>query len=297
MLAFVQFLLFVISCYSAQLKTDYAVDETFSVANSPYYVSADAVIRDGVTITVENGVEIIFMDVESEIAAKVSDICDGYSRGLVTFWPYFESAIDMSDLINLPSSASPAQFVCSGVDNGHDVVGSKLNVIYVTSTTWSVSGSPYYVVNDIVIADGVAITIEDGVEIIFMADYTIYMRGTFDFCTVDTSNNMNRGLHDATTYGYIHADSSLVRKGSIVFDSGTMTIPSMFVAHSISVMWIHRLLLIVVYTSQRRVTFMRIPPWCDKVQSHLIQEQTERVYFVMFYLRIYTLQSTQTEMD
>eukprot|EP01083_Nonionella_stella_P257494 881332_1 len=477
MLAFVQFLLFVISCYSAQLKTDYAVDETFSVANSPYYVSADAVIRDGVTITVENGVEIIFMDDytihvrgtfdfcnvdtsittdrglylatkgyihadsslvrqgsiafdsgtngkglfcnvlfenlyiaintnrdglaspyvatidncefsnifrvfdgesfvgdaslftdsyfhnidevayqsqatfhsqatfrnclfenfgtilvdssfngfyftftgntitgdgtqncfkiqrsilenntidncvtaiktdtyyntiqynvlsnhdiavdmggksspdtdtiqynnfigntinlqnrgdtdapdcienyfgtsstdQSAIAGTMNDICDGYSSGLITWWPYYLTAIDFNDLSNVPQTNTFTELLCPGVDNGHNVVGSKLNVIYVADTSWTASESPYYVVNDIVISDGVTITVENGVEIIFMDDYTIHVRGTFDFCNVDTSITTDRGLYLATK-GYIHADSSLVRQGSIAFDSGT----------------------------------------------------------------------------
>eukprot|EP01083_Nonionella_stella_P257496 881334_1 len=51
-------------------------------------------------------------------------------------------------------------------------------------------------------------------------DYTIHVRGTFDFCNVDTSITTDRGLYLATK-GYIHADSSLVRQGSIAFDSGT----------------------------------------------------------------------------
>eukprot|EP01084_Bolivina_argentea_P024069 44915_1 len=152
----------------------------------------------------------------------MEDICDGYSAGLITWWPYYLSVIDFTDLTNLPSSSTVVSLYCPGNDNGHNVVGNTLNVLYISSTSLMLSQSPYYVINDVVISDGVTITIENGVEIIFMADYTIYVRGTFNFChNIDTSSDKTRGLSDLTTYGYIHGDSSLIRKGSIAFDSDT----------------------------------------------------------------------------
>eukprot|EP01084_Bolivina_argentea_P024070 44916_1 len=152
----------------------------------------------------------------------MEDICDGYSAGLITWWPYYLSVIDFTDLTNLPSSSTVVSLYCPGNDNGHNVVGNTLNVLYISSTSLMLSQSPYYVINDVVISDGVTITIENGVEIIFMADYTIYVRGTFNFChNIDTSNDKTRGLSDLTTYGYIHANLSLIRRGSIAFDSAT----------------------------------------------------------------------------
>jgi hypothetical protein len=49
---------------------------------------------------------------------------------------------------------------------------------YFTNTTWSLSGSPYNLIGDVQIPNGVSLTIESGVQINFNSDYEILIKGT-----------------------------------------------------------------------------------------------------------------------
>eukprot|EP01083_Nonionella_stella_P022786 63008_1 len=158
---------------------------------------------------------------ESIIQSKNKDICSGYFDGLITFWPYFVSAIDMNDLNNLPTAVNISTFTCPGPDHGYNVSGgTPFSVLYLDDAHLSVTQSPYYVVGDVWISAGVTISADNGVEIIYLSDSTITVRGTFNFCDFNITNNTNHGLHDTTTYGYIHSDPSLFRDGMITFDTG-----------------------------------------------------------------------------
>lgn len=57
---------------------------------------------------------------------------------------------------------------------------TNVSGIFNTDQTWSLSGSPYHLVNDVQMEDGATLIIEAGVEISFDTDYTILIKGTLN---------------------------------------------------------------------------------------------------------------------
>eukprot|EP01084_Bolivina_argentea_P081734 147980_1 len=79
-----------------------------------------------------------------------------------------------------------------------------------TNTTLTLSGSPYTIVSSITVNSDVLLQIENGVEIIFMGDYTLNIYGSIIYgCNdIDTSLYSSRGLV-SDPKGHIHSDTSL----------------------------------------------------------------------------------------
>ena len=152
----------------------------------------------------------------------MSTLHDGlfaHQIGLFTWWPWFVSPIDTNDPYPLPSQTTIDEFVCSGGNNHPSITGNRLNVVYLsgTETTLKKNKSPYYVTSNVVIQSNATVNIENGVEIIFVGDYTITVRGTIDGCyDADTSGTDTRGLY-LVTNTYIHSNDS-TQRGGFYFD-------------------------------------------------------------------------------
>eukprot|EP01084_Bolivina_argentea_P249045 416749_1 len=93
-----------------------------------------------------------------------------------------------------------------------------LSNLYIDDYNLIVSKSPYIVVDDVVIRDTSTFTVENGVEIIFMGDYTISIHGSFSCgCSnYDTAPISNiRGLANPVDFIHIHGINTSSRVGSI----------------------------------------------------------------------------------
>eukprot|EP01084_Bolivina_argentea_P119871 212501_1 len=157
---------------------------------------------------------------QSQIGAKINDVCDGYSTALVTFWPWYTSMI--TDASNLPSVDTITTLECTGPATHPEITGNRLNVLYLSGTTslLSLLNSPYYVINDIVVQQNAIINVENGVEIIFVDEYDFIIRGSINVgCyNLDTSISHQRGLFNPITYVHIHSINN-DNNGSITFES------------------------------------------------------------------------------
>eukprot|EP01084_Bolivina_argentea_P313874 543606_1 len=157
-----------------------------------------------------------------QIAESILDRCDGYSTGAVTWWPYYLSAIDMSGINNLPSSNTITSLTCIGIDNYPNITdGTKMNSLYIFDTTLTVSGNPYYVINDISTLSTITFKMENGVEIIFLGNYKINIFGVINVgCyEYDTSSITSiNGLSNSNNYTYIHGATGQSRIGGINID-------------------------------------------------------------------------------
>jgi parallel beta-helix repeat protein len=58
-----------------------------------------------------------------------------------------------------------------------NVQGTDVSGVINSDTTWNISGSPYFVVGDVIVVMGVNLTIEPGVEVRFNGSYTIEVNG------------------------------------------------------------------------------------------------------------------------
>ncbi|MFQ6128952.1 MAG: NosD domain-containing protein [Thermoplasmata archaeon] len=74
------------------------------------------------------------------------------------------------------STLSLLSFISVDIDtsSGNTYVGGSIS----TDTNWTLEGSPYIVVGNIVVEDGVTLTIEAGVEVLFDGRYEILVYGT-----------------------------------------------------------------------------------------------------------------------
>eukprot|EP01084_Bolivina_argentea_P148768 260031_1 len=155
-----------------------------------------------------------------QITNQIKDSCDRSDSRLVYWWPFYVTQIDFDDLFNMPSLSTILTLtasLCPGVDNEHIVTGNKLNAVFLTDTTITTDGSPYYIPYDVTIETDVTLTIQNGVELIFLADYGINVFGSLIYgCNdIDTSGYSGRGLVDPT-HGYIHSDASLNARNGVI---------------------------------------------------------------------------------
>eukprot|EP01084_Bolivina_argentea_P033510 61964_1 len=94
----------------------------------------------------------------------------------------------------------------------------NLSHLYIGDFNLIVANSPYMVVSDVTIRDTSNFVIDNGVEIIFMDDYTISVYGSFkagclDYNTISVSDI--RGLANADIFTYIHGKKTSSQIGTI----------------------------------------------------------------------------------
>eukprot|EP01084_Bolivina_argentea_P277888 474590_1 len=99
------------------------------------------------------------------------------------------------------------------------VFSAELSQLYYVDASLSLANSPYHVISDVIISQGATLTIENGVEIIFLNHSTISVRGSIIVGCQDTNtlSNYHRGLLVNTPYTYIHGES---KNGQMLFDRG-----------------------------------------------------------------------------
>ncbi len=139
--------------------------------------------------------------------------------GLIVWWPYYASEYDFSS--SAPNNITITSLRCIGYDSYPQIRDpedcTKMNIYYYFSETLFVDQSPYCVISDPVIPSGISLTVENGVEIIFMDDYEINTYGSIHGCSTYTTSNINSisGLADSNTFTLIRGNNSLSRIGKI----------------------------------------------------------------------------------
>ncbi len=103
------------------------------------------------------------------------------------------------------------------------VMSTDLSPNYFQNTTLTKNASPYYVVSDVVIYSNTTLSIENGVEIIFIDDYTIDLQGAIYACNGYDSTSSTAGLENANEYIYIHSNNSATAIGKTSISSGFAT--------------------------------------------------------------------------
>lgn len=163
-------------------------------------------------------------DNATAIAAKIIDLCDSEQSvtGLITWWPYYIEPIDFDHVDNLPTEYTLREdsFRCVAshaftLPDG----ASTMDITYFSDTTLTLSYSPYYVVSDVFLRQDVTMTIENGVEIIFMDDFDIKVNGPFNFgCdSIGIDNDYdNRGLvPNIPINSIVRSNDAIIRQGNI----------------------------------------------------------------------------------
>ena len=69
-------------------------------------------------------------------------------------------------------------WILSTILSGTLMAQTNVSGVYFTNTTWNLAGSPYNLVGDVQVADGVTLTIDPSVEINYNSDYEILIKGT-----------------------------------------------------------------------------------------------------------------------
>ena len=97
-----------------------------------------------------------------------------------------------------------------------------MSVLYVGDVTLTSAESPYWVINDVVMSEGIQVTIQPNVEIIFTGDYAINMRGDLTTeCSSATMSNDPNLANDATMIT-IRSQSNSTNQGKItITDTGS----------------------------------------------------------------------------
>eukprot|EP01084_Bolivina_argentea_P164675 286265_1 len=106
------------------------------------------------------------------------------------------------------------------------VICTDVSNVYINPHTLTLASSPYFVRNDVEIRSTATLTIENGVEIIFMDAYTINVYGSINSgCSVFNTSSINNttGLANTNTFTLIRGNSSLTHVGriKIITTSGT----------------------------------------------------------------------------
>ena len=124
---------------------------------------------------------------------------------------------------------------------GTDIIDSSSDIS--TDTTWTVSGSPYYVKNNVIVRYGATLTIEPGVRVKFMVGRELIMvvqgqliaRGTADSMIYFESGNTSSAelwssiRFETGSVGAVYDDAGYYKRGSIfeyciIKDSGRGTV-------------------------------------------------------------------------
>jgi photosystem II stability/assembly factor-like uncharacterized protein len=93
----------------------------------------------------------------------------------VKFAPVTTGVVSGTLLINHNASGSPLMVSVRGT--GVSTSGTGVQGIVLTNTTWTRSGSPYYVIGDVQVPSGVRLTIEPGVRVEYMGNYELLIKG------------------------------------------------------------------------------------------------------------------------
>jgi parallel beta-helix repeat protein len=93
-------------------------------------------------------------------------------------------------------------------ENAH---GTPVSGPIVTDTIWDFAGSPYIVVDDVIVVNGVTLTIEPGVRVLFDGFYSIYVNGNLT-AVGDTMNRIiitsNMAIPDKADWNNIQINSN-----------------------------------------------------------------------------------------
>eukprot|EP01084_Bolivina_argentea_P085030 153716_1 len=161
------------------------------------------------------------------IAMTVDDLCAGTGTILFVWWPWYTHPINFTDRTNLPNQTTITTLDCRGPDNYPQITGNKLSVFYITGsiTTLTSAESPYYVINNIIVEDGALINVENNVEIIFINDFSIIIKGEINMgCNQPgvINNVCDQTFGLCLKNEFTHIRSELLNdKGGFLFDSQT----------------------------------------------------------------------------
>ncbi len=97
-------------------------------------------------------------------------------------------------IVSLVMIAGLVGFIEIGSENAQ---GTDVSGMISSDTTWDLAGSPYIVVGDVTVADGVTLTIEAGVQVKFDGFYSMYVDGTLIAIGMET-NRINITSNKAT---------------------------------------------------------------------------------------------------
>eukprot|EP01083_Nonionella_stella_P207997 755123_1 len=163
---------------------------------------------------------------EARIAQSMDDVCDGYSEILITWQPWYPTPINVDDLSNLPAEVITTNNYCPGSDPYPSLIGSRLDIIYVTHTitTLNATKSPYYIKNNVTIQEGAILNIPSATEIVFVGDFYIHVEGSFNVgCDViNTTGANHRGLYSVDNKVHIHGMFNN-RTGGVIFTASNGT--------------------------------------------------------------------------
>eukprot|EP01083_Nonionella_stella_P207996 755122_1 len=110
-------------------------------------------------------------DFRTVLGLKIRDECseNAYWSGVATWYPWYLNALDLSNISDVPPQDTLPVKECIGYDPHPEVIGNKLNHIYLpnTTTTLTAADSPYYVIRSVEIRENTVFNIANGVEIIF----------------------------------------------------------------------------------------------------------------------------------
>ena len=105
---------------------------------------------------------------------------------------------------------------CTGSDNYPSITtGTKLGVLYLDNVNLTAAESPYWVINDVAMQEGIVVNIESNVEIKFAGDYIIYIKGQLiTSCDVSATTN-DLGLSNEISFIKIGTDTNSTHEGRI----------------------------------------------------------------------------------
>eukprot|EP01083_Nonionella_stella_P057453 150811_1 len=143
----------------------------------------------------------------TQIATKIDDVCNKYSVGFVTWWPYYTQMIDIYTNALPNDEYTISDF--GDINCNAESTANYLDFVYLSDKTLTADKSPYALINDVVINEGATLFIENGVGILFHEHFAIKVEGALDIgCyQLDTSASSQIGLASdiSTSYSIISA--------------------------------------------------------------------------------------------